>query len=214
MKSAAPRFLLAVVLLVALSLVACGSGSTTGQTTGGTPTGNSTATAHLTAKPKPTSLPAVTEAYCRSIMTLSEANQIMQPTSPYTTLSVTPVSSGGVCVYEPATPSYTDYFAIALATYTGPVPVSQQDIDNAIAQASNSDSGTQVTNDSSVSGVGDQADYLVAVGSGQGASIYIGDLFVLYGHVYFVCSSLFPSAPGAAQENTLKQCAQTVLSRL
>jgi hypothetical protein len=114
-----------VVFLAALSLVACGSGSTTGQTNGGTPTGNSTATAQPTAKPAPTAPPQVTEQFCQSIMTLADANQIMNPPTPATTLDVQSDSELGVCNYI----SSQSQFAVVKVLidekpYTGLKPVS------------------------------------------------------------------------------------------
>lgn len=201
------------VILAALSLAACGAVST-GQTTGGTPPTTAAATATETvAKAKPTGVPNVTQAYCQSLMSLAEANQIMQPSNPYVEITVTHVDTGAVCTYSPAQPSYTVSFAIALSAYSGPVPVPQQQINSYLAQLE-SDTSAHVTADTNVTGVGDQAAYVVATGTNGQISIYVGDLFVLDGNVVIVCSSLFPAAPGAAQEAQLQQCAQMVISQL
>lgn len=210
MQPSRPLVFRSLLVLAVLALAGCGAGTSSGQTT----SAQATATAQPTAaKAKPTSAPTITAAFCQNILSLAEANQIMQPASPYTDISAVPTSDGGGCNYDPAQGSYTEHLGLAFSTYTGTVPIPQQTIEAYAAQLTGQNDGTVVTF-TQVTGVGDQAAYLVASYSGQQASIYIGDLFVLYGRVLSVCGSLFPTQPGSAQESALEQCASTVIGRL
>jgi hypothetical protein len=212
MRKLAPR---AGVILAALTLVACGSGSGTGQTTSGTPSGNSTATAQPTVKPKPTTLPPVTEAYCQQLLSVAEANQIMGPANPAIFIDVSSLPSGGLCDYlssQSLTPAAL-VVQVHLDLYTGAKPITQQQIEAYFQQGLN-EPGVTVLTDSAVSGVGDQAGIVVGSYTYQGTTLYGAAFYALYGNVVFDCGNLSPTSPTAAQQGALKQCAETVLGRL
>jgi hypothetical protein len=201
-------------LLAALSLVACASGSPTGQTSGGAPT--STATAQPTAKPAPTAPPQVTQLFCQSVMTVAEANQIMNPPTPATTLNAQSDSELGVCSYtSPQSPFAVVKVLIEEKPYTGPKPVPQATITQLATQLAN-EPGVTVTTTSAVSGVGDQAEFLAANVSDGNLTLYADAIYVIYGNVASECVNfhLNTKPNDATQQSALQQCAQRVVAQL
>jgi hypothetical protein len=96
--------ILAAVLGISLVAAACGAGASgsTGNGAGGNggTSGSGTSSGGTTAaKSKPTSVPVITLAFCQKILTVSEANQIMHPTTAATTIRIDSNSTGGSCNY-------------------------------------------------------------------------------------------------------------------
>lgn len=202
-----------IVICSVAALAACApSGSTSGSTTGnGTPSVAVTVTA--TAKPAPTAVPPVTLAFCQQILSLAEANQIMQPAKPAITIDVTPVPNGGQCTYfSPPLPAGL-VLGIRLATYTGTRPIPEQNIETYFEQGLGQP-GVTVLASSPVSGVGDQAGIVVGSYTLEGTTAYGAAFYVLYGNIVFFCGNVYSSSPTASQQSALKQCAQFVVSRL
>jgi hypothetical protein len=203
--------LLIIVASATVAVAACSLATTnTGGSTGGaTPTVAATATA----KPKPTGVPAITVPYCQSVMTVAEANQIMSPPTPATTIVANSAATGGSCHYHASPTTIT--LNIFFETWTGPAPIPQQDITAAIAQLAGLP-GVTVTTFTTVNGVGDQAAFIVATATRQGVTINANVFYVLDGGVLFGCYTFsgagIASAPGT--QSQLQQCAQLVVSRL
>ena len=67
-----------------------------------------------------------------------------------------------------------------------------------------------------VSGVGDQARFLAASVSENGATCYVDAFSVIYGNVAFMCDDFHMNTrpDDTAQMNGLQQCAERVVSRL
>jgi hypothetical protein len=214
MRSTCTLILRIVVLLSALSLVACASTSTTGQTSGAAPT--ATATAQPTAKPGPTAPPQVTQAFCLSIMTVADANQIMNPATPATTLNVQSDPELSVCSWlSPQSPFAVVKVLIDGKPYTGPNPVPQDTIVQLATQLA-SEPGVTVTTTAPVTGVGDQAEFLAASASDSGMTVYADALYIIYGNVASECVdfNLNTKPDDATQQAALQQCGQRVVAQL
>lgn len=207
-----------LVVLAMLALAACGA-SSTGQTTGGTPSANSpTATAQPTAtpKPKPSSAPAATQQFCQSVMTVADANQIMNPPSPVITITAQSDSELGVCHYNAAQGQFPVVAILILEkAYTGPNPVPESTIEQFVAEAAGVPEVT-ITTLAPVSGVGDQAEFLASTFSGQGLTFFADAFYVIYGNVAYMCDDFHMNTKpdDATQQAALTQCAQRVFNVL
>jgi hypothetical protein len=202
-----------------LALAACSTTGNTGGSTGGTPTaatGGTPTAATATAKPAPTGVPDVTQQYCQGLMTVAEANQIMNPPSPITTLDAQSDDEVGVCHYKSAQAQF-DVVKILLdrKVYTGPKPVPASTINDFVAQLENDPHAT-VTTSTPVSGVGDQAQFLAANAQESNLTFYVDVIYVLDGNVVFLCDDFHTGSKpdDATQMSALTQCGQLVVSRL
>ena len=207
-----------VLIVAALSVVGCG-GSGNGQTSSGTPAnGSKTSTTQKTvAKSKPSAPPTITQLYCQSIMTVADANQIMSPPIPATTITAQSSSDVGVCSYlSPQLQFAVVKILMDEQTYTGPNPVPESTIIQLATQLAN-EPGATVSATSPVSGVGDQAEFLAASVSDGTITFYADAIYVIYGKVAFMCDDfhLGGSKPAdATQQQALQQCAQRTITRL
>lgn len=202
-----------MVGLCAAVLVAACSATSAGNTS--TPT-NTPPTATTAPKPKPTSAPKVNEAFCQSVMTVAEANQIMHPPIPATTIRVQSDAELGVCSYIY---SQSQLAVVKILVegkpYTGPKPVPESTIIQLVSQLEN-EPGVTVTTKKPVSGVGDQAEFLAAYLTNSNITFYVDAIYVIYGKVAFMCDDfhLNTKPDDVAQLNGLQQCAERVVSRL
>ncbi len=213
MKSLSLAFIRIALLAGTLALAACGATSTGGTSTGGS---SSTAAPTATPKPKPTAPPQVTEAFCQSVMSVADANQIMNPPAPITTIRVQSDSELGVCAYmSPQSPLAVVKVLINEKTYTGPKPVPASTITQLATELANQP-GVTITTTTPVSGVGDQAEFLAAYLSQDGMTLYVDAIYVIYGNVAFMCDNfhLNTKPDDAAQQTALQQCAQRVVNQL
>lgn len=216
MKSRCSALIHIALLVGTLSLAACAS--TGGTSSGGTSTGGSSSTAAPTAtsKPEPTSAPTVTQAFCQSVMTVADANQIMNPPVPATTIYVQSDSELGVCRYDPPQSQFAVVkILIEEKPYSGPKPVPTSTIIQLVSQLE-SDPGANVTTTAPISGVGDQAEFLAANLSEGGSTFYVDAIYVIYGNVAFMCDDFHMNTKpdDTAQQNGLQQCAQRVVNQL
>ncbi len=219
MKSYRKLAVLVVGLCAALSLAACAETSAASGNTGNT--GNTgTPVAKLAAatatpkpaKPKPTGVPHITEAYCQQLMTVSEANSLMQPTTPATTIVATSSDNGGACNYQASPANFP--LIIYFFQWTGPVPIPQNDIAAALAQATGA-SNIKVGTFKTVNGIGVQAAYMEATATEDGGSFTIHIFYVLEGPFFYDCFTYSPlSASPLGTQAQLQQCASQVDSRL
>jgi hypothetical protein len=195
--------------LVHLALTG-GSGGATGSVSG------LTLQQFCNQKKKPTSPPQVTQQWCESVMTVADANQIMHPPTPATTIFAQADAELGVCsyIYSQTQPAIVKIL-VEETPYSGPNPVPQATIGQLVAQLEN-DPGATVTTQTPVSGVGDQAEFLAATDAQNTLTLYVDVIYVLYGNVAFLCDDFhFNVKPDdAAQLSALQQCAQRVVARL
>jgi hypothetical protein len=203
-KSLSTAIIRIALLAGTLALAACASGTSTGGTSsdGGAPSAPT-----ATPKSKPTALPKITLALCQSILTLAEANQIMQPATPATSIRIdAPKSGNGSCNYE-----YAPYKAVVSVVFVATIPPSAQG--QPIAGHIPNMPGIVIN--TAVSGVGDQAQY-VAASTKVGAGTYNFDaLDVMYGAIFFDCNHAYLGASRAAAEQApLTQVCKLVVSRL
>jgi hypothetical protein len=199
----------AIGLSLLALLAACGSSSGVGPT--GTATPNQAA-ATATTKPKPTGVPTLTLATCQGYMSLSEANSIILPPTPATTIVPTNGDTGGACNYE-----YGEHkldLVIFFIAYSGPVPIPESYLQEEVNRLAG-EPGVTIDSSTLVSGIGDEAAYLAVHASQDGLT---GDLHIFYildGGLLFDCFT--ESINGVGPQGTqaqLQQCAEQVLSRL
>jgi hypothetical protein len=208
MKSYRKLAVLVVGLCVSLLVAACG-GSSSGSGNTGTPAATNAATA--TAKPKPTAVPHFTLEYCQQLMSLDEMNTIFKPPAPATTIVPTNGDGGGACNYEVSKANIP--LVIYFFEWKGPVPVPQSDIEAALAQSTGANLTINVA--TPVTGIGAQAEYVEATGTGQGLHAVMHIFYVLEGSFIFDCFTYSPLSAGfLGTQDQLQQCATQVDSRL
>jgi hypothetical protein len=205
--SRAHRMGIGLILMSLLALAACGSTGGTGNTGGPTGGGGAVA-ATATPKPKPTAMPKITMVFCQGILTVAEANEIMNPPTQATAIRIdAPSSGGGSCNYE-----YAPFKAVVSVVFIAVVQPSASLAD--LAGQAGSQTGGKVTF-SPVSGVGDQAEYGVSSTPMNGLVFNFNAMDVLYGSLFFNCNLAYLGTPQSdAEQGKLKQVCQLVVSRL
>jgi hypothetical protein len=165
-------------------------------------------------------LPPITLAFCQQLMSLTEANQIMNPPAPAIVIQALSLPSGGVplttdglCNYLFSLSPFELVVQIRFGSYSGPRPIPEQDIETYFKQGLNQP-GVTVIVSTPVSGVGDQAGIFVGSYTINGTTTYGAAFYVLYGDIVFACGEIYLSSPNATQQSELQQCAQLVVSRL
>lgn len=204
MKTLRLMIMLVVVVGGALAAAGCGAGGTTGGSGGS----GSPAAPTATPKPKPTAMPKMTMQFCQGILTVAEANQLMSPSTPATTLRIdSPSSGGGSCNYE-----YAPFKAVVSVAFLSVVQSSMSLA--TLASAAAGQTGGKVTM-TPVSGVGDQAEYGVSSTPINGQTFNFNAMDVIYGSLYFNCNVAYLGTPQSdAEQGKLKQVCQLVVSRL
>ncbi len=204
MKQSRTLTVLILGLCVASLLAACG-GTSTGHGGSGTPTAPATSAP----KAKPTGVPTLSVAYCQGLMTLAEANQIMQPATAANTIRVDHGGTGGSCNWEYA------QFKPVVSVLFEPFPqgVSLDAVATQGLTALQKAPGAKSTK-TKVTGVGDQALYISA--SAQiGAGIWEDLLDTHFGSIYISCNLAGAGVPPVASlQPPLTQVCQQVLGRL
>lgn len=208
MKRFQASVLFTLLVCVSLAVAACGGGATAGSSTGG---GSSATTAPTTPpKPKPTAVPKITVAFCQGIMTVAQANQIMQPPTPATTIRVdAPASGGGSCNYE-----YKPFHSVVSIVF-GPNTIDASNpqaffaaADKQIPQSANATFTT-----TPVSGVGDAAQFLTVVFAAL--PMKMASLQVIYGKIGFTCDNFnVQGSSFATQQTDLTQVCKQYVSQL
>lgn len=203
MKALWTVFARIALLAGTLVLAACGA-STGGISTGGT----STAAPTATSKAKPTALAKITPAFCHGILTLAEANQIMQPATPAANVRIeSRKSGGGSCNYE-----YAPYKAVVSVEFLSTIPASEQGQPLSGHIPSNTPG---IVINTPVSGVGDQAQYIATSRKINGQTVNADSLDVIYGAILFNCDHPYNgTSKAAADQALLTNVCQLVISRL
>ena len=214
MKRFRAQALLLLLLCVSLGVSACGSAAASSSTVGGGAAAAPPTAPTATPKPKPSAVPKITVAFCQGIMTVAQANQIIAPPTPSTTVVADQGDNAGSCNYEPA--SRIVNLNISFQDWNGPVPVSQSTITAEIAKLASAQ-GVTISSYTNVNGVGDQAAFIAAKGVIHGYTVKIDIFYVLYGKIEFSCATVYfnrSSPPDASLKGKLQQCAEQVVSRL
>jgi hypothetical protein len=200
------RLILVLEVALCLVTVAC-SASTGAKSAASTPAASATSSQPI-AKTKPTALPQVTLAFCEHILSLAEANQLMQAPPPATTIFVDSVpTGGGSCNYDFALDK-----AIVIVAFLGIVPEGASISSLASKLDNASGAGTTYTT-TPVSGVGDQAVFVTATNSQ--VHLKVDSLDIIYGAIFMDCNNLLVgSTPDATERARLTNVCQLVISRL
>ncbi len=205
------RLAFLLVGLCAVVLMAACGGTSTGSGNTGTPSANTQAPT-ATANPKPKTMPHFTVDSCNHLMSLDEMNTIFQPPAPAKTIIPTNGDTGGACNYEVSKGNIP--LIIYFFEWHGPVPIPENDIAQALAEAAGNGHIT-VNTFTEVSGIAQQAAYLEATGTDQGVSFPIHIFYVLEGAFFFDCFTYAPLSAGfLGTQDQLQQCATQVDSRL
>lgn len=207
MKRFQASVLFMALLCVSLTVAACSGGSTAGGPTGG---GASTTAPTATPKPKPSAVPKITVAFCQNIMTVAQANQIMHPPTPATTIRVdAPASGGGSCNYE-----YKPFHSVVSVVFPATVinTSNPQAILAAAAKQLPTSNNATITA-TAVSGVGDAAQFVTGVLVQP--PLKMAALQVIYGKIFFTCSNFNVQGSSLATQQTyLTQVCQQYVSQL
>ncbi len=195
-------YVLCCTCLLGIGLVttACsGTSSTTGSSTSTADNSTPSATANQSAPP------TVTSAYCQSIASSDQVNQIFQLSGQNAVTGVD--ASSTECMYNNA--ASVPVISVTFMPYQeGEQPLSQ-----IVANTASFDGGSNVQTQM-ISGVGEQAYYLSFTAT-SGKADY---LFVLKGGVYFIVSALpdtlINSPTDATAQSEFLQVAQLVLKQL
>ena len=206
--------LIAFALLATLAACATSSTDTSTDNTGntsGTPTATTQAAATAT-KGALAALPTITGALCQQLMTVNEANTIVQPPVLATSIVADNSDDGGSCNYVASKTRIP--LIIYFLRWTGPVPIPESDIAAAIAQSSGS-SNITVNQATPVAGIGVQAEFVSVTATDQGFTGSATVFYVLEGPFFFDCLTFGPVTGGAlGTQDQLQTCAAQVDSRL
>lgn len=207
MKSIHRQALLALMVCISLAVAACGGGATAGAPNGG---GAATPAPTATVKPKPSAVPKITVAFCQNIMTVAQANTIMHPPTPATTIRVdAPASGGGSCNYE-----YRPFHSVVSIVF-GPTVIDTSNPQAFFATADKQipQSANATFTPTPVSGVGDAAQFLTIVFASL--PIKMASLQVIYGKIGFTCDNFdVQGSSFATQQTYLTQVCQQYISQL
>ena len=212
MKRFQRHMALTLMVCVALAVAACGGSATAGSPNsgGGGASGGATAAPTATPKPKPTAVPKITVAFCQGIMTVAQANQIMNPPTSATTIRVdAPASGGGSCNYE-----YKPFHSVVSIVF-GPTVIDASNpqavlaaLDKQIPQSANATFTT-----TPVSGVGDTAQFLTVVFAALPTKM--ASMQVIYGKIAFSCDNFnVQGASFATEQTSLTQVCKQYISQL
>lgn len=207
----------ACVLAAAFVLLpACTAGGST--TSGNGNSGNGSPSATATTAPAPTAtplsaVPQITLAFCQGLVSLSDANTLMKPATPATSIVPDNARPGGSCSYIYA------QGGIDLTLFFQPFPVGMSL--NTIAQQSIAEAeakgtippGTQYSI-TPVSGVGDQALFASISGTVHGITGYYDSLYTTVGSVALSCFNFGLGSPTTPQQPALTQVCTQAVSRL
>lgn len=214
MKHSRHRIILILLTCACLSfsVAACSPGGTSAAS-GTPPSGNATATtAQPTAKATFKALPPITQALCQQLMTVAEANTIVQPPAPATSLVANHSEDGGSCNYLASQTRIP--LVIYFFDWKGPVPIPQADIAAALAQSSGSTKIT-INQATPVNGIGVQAEFVSLTATDKGFTGSATIFYVLEGPFFYDCLTFGPLTGGAlGTQSQLQACAAQVDSRL
>ncbi len=224
------RLVAGLTLGLALFVAACtNTGPTSGSSSGNTSTGNSSSNNSTTSNPptatpaksKPTSVPVTTVALCTRLVSFAEANQLLSPPNPITSVDPgnSPASGNASAI---STCQYLDAsrkvpLLLTFEAYPSGVPLS-----TFVAEAAAQNfAGATITANQQVSGVGDQAWFFAGSKAGSGITVagqvlYIvdGSLIIIVEHLTFNGQPPIGSSDNATIQGEFVQIGNLIVSRL
>jgi hypothetical protein len=215
MKRFPTPVLLVLLLSVCLAVGACGASSPGGSSSATNPSSPATATS---VKSQATSVPVASTAECGKLLSLSEANQDTNPVSPAIMIFPLELSTAALCYYE--TSHHQTNVAMVFKAYSG-----GNLTQNVEQELSGSVSQVKLVSSQSVSGIGDQAEYVTITGSStvNGVAVPVKENILLvvdgavsFGIINVIYNNVDPlgSASAATVLSDFKQIAQLIISRL
>ena len=214
LRRLAPAALALTAALLVLS--GCASGNTTaksGNTGNGAASPTATTAQATPTKTKPSAVPQITLAYCQSLVSLADVNNVMKPASPATTITPDNARPGGSCSYISGTdPSGLDFtlFFQPFPQGTSLSAIAQQGLQQAAAKKGLPPGITATI--TPLSGIGDQAIYASFTGTFNGISGFYDAVYTTLGSVYLSCFNFgIGSSPTTPQQPALPElCTQAV----
>ncbi len=213
------RLVSVLTLILMFFVAACANSATTGgSTASGSPTASTSKTATPTIAPtvtKPSAVPVTTVPLCESWVSIAEANQILSPPAPIA--SVDPGNSTGIssCQYLDASSKVP--FLVNFESF----PPGTQLSTFAAEAAAKALNGVTITVNEAVSGVGDQAWYIVGTAASGTLTAHGNVLYVADGSIVIIIENLDfnNSAPlGSTDDTTVlnefTQIANLIISRI
>ena len=219
MKRLLPPILSVLLVSACLMVGACGASSAGASTSSSHSSATSSSASTATSVTShPTKVPVASVSECGQLLSLSEANQSTNPVSPATSISALEVSGSALCFYENALHQTT--VSTIFKPYTG--GTLSQNVQKAL---SGSLSDVKLVSSQSVSGIGDQAEFVTITGTStsNGVTVPIKEniLFVVAGAVSFgiiniIYNNVNPlgSASAATVLSDFEQIARLVVGRL
>jgi hypothetical protein len=207
----APVAIALVAALAVLSACAVGGNTTTNTGNNSTVSATSTTVPTATVKPKPTSLPTTSVAYCQGLLSLAEVNSIMQPAAPATNILFENDTSNhlSACSWVPRQPvAVLAVFFVLFPAGTSLKTAAQQQLVKMHAPP-----GVSVAN-TPLSGVGDQALYLSASIPTPAGLNYGADLVTADGGIVLGCAQTGTGSVPAGLKSELTQACLAVIGRL
>lgn len=205
------------VLALAMALVVLSSCATNGSTAtnSGTPSATSAAPTKAPAATSTplSSVPQVTMAFCQGLVSLADANTIMQPSAPATAIVPDNARPGGSCSYV------NGQTHLVLTIFFQPFPqgtslnsLAQQAVQQ--AEAKNGIPGGANVTLTPVSGIGDQAVFGSLSGTYGGVAVFYAALDATLGSVWISCFNFGEGSPTTPQQPALTKVCSQVVSRL
>ena len=200
-----------VVALAVLSGCATGGSTTTNTSKISGPSATSTIAPSATAKPKPTTIPTTSVAYCQGLLSLADVNNVMKPTAPATSILFVNDTSNhlSICSWVPGSG------VAVLSTWfiqSTPGVSLKAEAQRQLAKTQGSAGGS--VESASVSGVGDDALYLSGTIPTPAGANYAGDLVVAYGAIIIGCAQTGSGSLPAGLEPELQEACLAVMSQL
>jgi hypothetical protein len=159
---------------------------------------------------KTTSVLPITQALCRQILSIDEANAIMQPAAPATSIVAANIAQEASCSYLASPGRYV--LTILFAPFPPGTSVNAF-VQDALAKAAQAQAHWTIAI-TPVSGVGDQAIYVSATAALNGLTYYWVGLVTTVGQIAIACDTIGFGSAAPPLQAPLTQCAQVVVSRL
>lgn len=205
----------ALALTAALFVLSACASSKTSAKTGNTGNNSNSLTATTAqaspTKTKPSEVPQITLAYCQSLVSIADVNNVMKPANPATTIVPDNARPGGSCSYTYGSSGldFTLFFQ-PYQTTMSLAQIAQQGLQQA-ASKNGLPPGITATI-TPLSGIGDQAIYASFTGTFDGVSGFYDSVYTTLGSVYLSCFNFgIGSSPSTPQQPALTQlCTQAV----
>jgi hypothetical protein len=208
-----PALVVAALVVALAVLSACAAGGSTATNTGNNSTSSATATIapSATVKPKPTSVPTTSVAFCQGLLSLAEVNSVMKPAAPATNIIFENDTSNhlSACSWaQGQTIAVLAVFFLPFPAGTSLESAAQQQLAKVHVPTGGSVAATPV------SGVGDQALYLSASIPTPADLNYAADLVVADGGIVLGCAQTGTGSVPAGLQPELQEACLAIMSQL